>query len=65
MAKIKNLRRDIETLRETIHLHWEDLATRNVTAGERDEIRQDIRSCIGELEKLLHRLDNLKPKSES
>jgi len=62
MAKIKNLRRDIERNDPS---PWEDLTTRNVTAGERDEIRQDIRSCIGELEKLLHRLDNLKPKSES
>ena len=25
MTKIKNLRRDIETMRETIRLHWQDL----------------------------------------
>ena len=65
MTKIKNLRRDIETMRETIRLHWQDLSSRNVTAVERDEIRQDIRSCIGDLENLLSRLDHLNPKSDS
>lgn len=40
MTKIKNLRRDIDALRETIRLHWEDLSSRNVTATERDEIRR-------------------------
>jgi len=65
MTKIKNLRRDIETMRETIRLHWQDLSSRNVTAVERDEIRQDIRSCIGDLENLLFRLDHLNPKSDS
>ena len=65
MTKIKNLRRVIETMRETIRLHWQDLSSRNVTAVERDEIRQDIRSCIGDLENLLFRLDHLNPKSDS
>ena len=65
MTKIKNLRRDIETMRETIRLHWQDLSSRNVTAVERDEIRQDIRSCIGDLENLLFRLDHLNPNSDS
>jgi len=65
MTKIKNLRRDIETMTEKIRLHWQDLSSRNVTAVERDEIRQDIRSCIGDLENLLFRLDHLDPKSDS
>jgi hypothetical protein len=57
MADTEKLRRDIDTLREVIRLDWFDLASRPVSAEERQQTRVHIQHCIRDLADLLVRLE--------
>jgi len=61
MTEYEKLRRDIATLRESIHLDWVDLASKNLSAEERVAIRQHSTLCVKDLVELLTKLDSLAP----
>ena len=56
MTKAEKLLRDIEALRESIEIEWDDLASNPLREAERDTIRLHIVRCQAELQILLARL---------
>jgi len=56
MTKAEQLLRDIEALRESIEIEWDDLASNPIREGERETIRLHIERCQAELQTLLRRL---------
>ena len=56
MTKAEKLLRDIEALRESIEIEWDDLASNPLREAERDSIRLHIERCQAELQTLLARL---------
>jgi len=56
MTKAEKLLRDIEALRESIEIEWDDLASNPLREEERGNIRLHIERCQAELHILLQRL---------
>ena len=50
------LQRDIETLKESIRLNWQDVNTPGLTTQEREDIRKNIKWCLDELQNLFSQL---------
>ena len=57
MTSQEKLQRDIDTLRESIKLDWQDIATKQLSATERQGIRQHIQWCTDELKNLYEKLE--------
>jgi flagellar hook-associated protein FlgK len=55
----EKLARNIEGLKENIQLAWHDMLSKPMTAGERQELRDNIESLVGELNRLHTKLDQL------
>jgi hypothetical protein len=53
------LQRDIETLRESVQLSWQDLDRLSLSPSERDGIIQNIELTIGDLSSLLSELERM------
>ena len=58
-TEAEKLIRDIKTLKESIQRDWHDLGTKNLSPGDRADIRKHIDSCDAELRDLRERLDSL------
>lgn len=56
----EKLRRDIETLKESIRLSWVDLDRMQLAPDDRMRIRDGIDQLITELKSLLERLDEIR-----
>jgi len=56
MTKAEKLLRDIEALRESIEIEWDDLASNPLREEERETIHLHIERCQAELQILLKRL---------
>ena len=65
MTEMDKLKRDIDTLRESIRLDWQELAQLALTADERQGIRDHIEICQEDLRDLLNRLDQLKDEQDN
>lgn len=59
MNEKEKLIRDIDTLRESIRLDWQEIGTKSLTDEEKQGIRQHIGWCQNELDNLLKRLDSI------
>jgi hypothetical protein len=59
MSEQEKLRRDIDGLKDSIRLNWADLAHRNLTLQERQDIRQHTNWLIDELKAHIERLEKL------
>ncbi|MFA6163137.1 MAG: hypothetical protein WC685_06890 [Methylobacter sp.] len=57
MTSQEKLKRAIDTLRESIKLDWQDLASKQLTTDERHGLRQHIEWCNSELKNLYERLE--------
>lgn len=57
MTSQEKLQRDIDTLRESIKLDWQDIATKQLSLTERKDIKQHIQWCSDELKSLYDRLE--------
>ena len=57
MTSQEKLQRDIDTLRESIKLEWQDIATKQLSITERQDIKQHIQWCSDELKNLYERLE--------
>ena len=57
MTDQEKLKRDIDTLRESIRLGWVDMDSKSMTPDERRELRKHITGLVAELTVLLARLD--------
>jgi hypothetical protein len=57
MTDRERLQQDIEMLRERVRLAWFDLASNPMMPGERIKMREHVTALIGELTRLLERLD--------
>jgi flagellar hook-associated protein FlgK len=55
----ENLVRDINGLKERILSAWQDMLSKPMTAGERQELRASLESFVDELNKLQTKLDQL------
>ena len=55
----EKLERDIEGLKERIQLAWHDMLSEQMTAGERQELRDSLESLISDLNNLHTKLDRL------
>ena len=53
----EKLRRDIDTLKESIRLFWLDMPTKTMTTEDRSQLLKHISALVTELSKLLRRLD--------
>lgn len=58
MTEQEMLKRDIDGLRESIRLNWQDLARLNLTPEERSGIRQNTQLLSVELAALIDRLEH-------
>ncbi len=56
MTKAEKLLRDIEALRESIEIEFDDLASNPLREVERESLRAHIESCQTELRILLRKL---------
>ena len=56
MTKAEKLLRDIATLKDSIEIEWDDLASNPLRETERESIRVHIEQCQAELQTLLERL---------
>ena len=59
LTDAERLKRDIDTLRESIRLDWLDLASGTMTADDRMALRSDIAALSLELRDLIERFDAL------
>jgi hypothetical protein len=59
VTEYEQLKRDIETLQESMRLDWEDLAKGGLSAESRAGIYRHIEWCIEEYTNLLKRLDQV------
>ena len=59
LTEAEKLKRDIDTLRESIRLDWAELDQLPMSADERAGIREHIKTCVKDLTDLLARLDGL------
>jgi hypothetical protein len=57
MTSQEKLQRDIDTLRESIKLDWQDIATKQLSPTEKQGIKQHIQWCTDELKNLYERLE--------
>ena len=57
MKEKDKLLRDIDTLRESIHLNWRDVGSLNLSAEEVIGIKKHIKWCTDELQELNSQLD--------
>jgi hypothetical protein len=62
MTEREKLKRDIDTLRESIRLGWLDLSRLPLTPEDARAIRIDINECVEDLGALRTRLDELDRK---
>lgn len=58
MTAQDQLRRDIETLKDSVRLNWRDIGTRQLSAQERAGIKQNIKWCLDEMKKLYDQLES-------
>jgi flagellar hook-associated protein FlgK len=58
-SKREEIIRDIDGLKERIQLAWQDMLSKPMTAGERQELRDSLESLISELNNLQTKLDQL------
>ena len=56
MNKQEKLKRDIDILRESIKLDWQDIVTLQLSATEMLDIKQHIKWCNDELKNLYEKL---------
>ena len=64
MSEQEMVKRDIDTLKESIARDWSDLQNLTLTKEEAAGIREHIRLCESDLKKLRERLDRL-PKNSN
>jgi hypothetical protein len=55
MTGTEKLLRDIEALRESIAIDWEDLRANPLREEERNSVRTHLEACQAELKKLISR----------
>ena len=55
----ERLVRDIDGLKERIQLVWHDMLSKPMTVGERQELRDSLKSLISELNSLQTKVDQL------
>jgi hypothetical protein len=51
--KASEIKRNIDTLRESIRLDWEDLAKTGLTASDRNGLIKHVKWCVLELNALI------------
>ncbi len=56
MTDEEKLRHDIDGLKRTVHLGWQDTASKQMTRQQRSELREHIQDLIAELAALAGRL---------
>jgi hypothetical protein len=56
MTNTEKLLRDIEDLRDSIEIEWDELASNPLREEERENIRLHIERCQAELQTLLQRV---------
>lgn len=59
MTDHERLRRDLDTLRESIRIEWQEVEGNDLSAGERVELMNHIRWCANELSLLLKKFEDL------
>lgn len=59
MTNDDKIRRDIDTLMESMRLGWQELALGDFTAQKRAGIRKHLNWCIAELSELRARLNEV------
>lgn len=57
MTSQEKLQRDIDTLRESIKLNWQDIATKQLSPNEKQGIKHHIQWCMDELKNLYEKLE--------
>ena len=59
MTSQEKLQRDIDTLKESIRLNWNDIQATPLSMKEKQDLRDNIAWCTEELRSLLAQLDKL------
>lgn len=59
MTDHEKLRRDIDTLRESIRIEWQEIEAKNLGAAERHDLMTHIKWCANELSLLLQKFEDL------
>ena len=59
LSEREKLVRDIDGLKDRIQLVWQDMLSKPMTAGQRQELRDSLESLISELNNLQTKLDQL------
>lgn len=59
MTEVEKIRRNIETLRESMRLGWQEMAGTPTTPEERASLRKHLNWCAREILELTDRLDEL------
>jgi hypothetical protein len=59
MTDHEKLKRDIETLRESIRIEWQEVEGKDLSPGERQDLMTHIRWCTNELSLLLQKFEDL------
>lgn len=59
MADHDQLKRDIDALRESVRLEWQEVEAKDLGASERLDLMNRIRRCVNELSLLLRKFEDL------
>lgn len=59
MTHHEKLKRDIEALRDSIRLEWQDVEAKNLTEHERLDLMTHIKWCANELNLLLQKFEHV------
>ncbi len=59
MTHHEKLKRDMEVLRESIRLEWQDVEARDLAGHERLDLMTHIKWCVNELSLLLQKFEHL------
>lgn len=59
MTDHEKLKRDIDTLRESIRIEWQEIEGKDLSPGQRMDLMNHIRWCANELGLLLTKFEDL------
>ena len=59
MTDHEKLRRDIDTLRESVRIEWQEIEAKNLGTAERHDLMTHIKWCVNELGLLLQKFEDL------
>lgn len=59
MTDHEKLRQDIDTLRESIRIEWQEIEAKDLGTAERHDLMTHIKWCVNELGLLLQKFEDL------